>query len=154
MYKKEELKALKIQFWTDFKQYMSKIKSSNGRKMNWLNYPSEIPFIFIRVDADAKGARFMFDIQAKDAGVRAIVWEQLYELKAVMEAEMGTEGIWIERASSPTVSDFSRIIWERTDLNFFNPDNKTDIFAFLSDRLVRFDAFYQEFKDILIHLAS
>lgn len=154
MYTREELKAIRTAFWNDFKNYMSKHRSSNGRRMNWLNYPSEIPFIFIRLDADTKGARFMFDIQAKDEGIRAIIWEQMYELKVVLEAEMGTDGVWLENCSSPAVPQFNRILWERNDLNFFNPDDKKAIFAFFEDRLVQFDAFYQDFKDILTNLAN
>ncbi|MNR63938.1 hypothetical protein D3C85_1864110 [compost metagenome] len=66
---------------------------------------------------------------------------------------MGPEGIWIENASSPSVPQFNRIIWERTDLKFFNPEDHAEIQNFLADRLIHFDAFYQEFKDILINLA-
>lgn len=153
MFKKEELKALKTAFWADFRNHMSGHRSVNGRKMNWLNYPSEIEFIYIRVDADGKGARFTLDIQAKDEGVRAIVWEQLYELKTLLEAEMGP-GIWLEDHHTAHVAHMHRILWERTDLNFFDPSHKTAIFAFLEDRLLHFDAFYQEFKDILINLAT
>ena len=153
MYTKEELKQIKTVFWTDFKNRMTTHRSVNGRRMNWLNYPTEIDFIYARADADAKGARFCFDIQAKDAGVRAIIWEQMYELKAVLEAEMGTEGVWMEDCSSPFVPQFNRIVWERPELNFFKPENRQEIFSFLENRLVCFDAFYQEFKDILINLA-
>ncbi len=93
MYSKEELKQIRTDFWNQFKVRMQKVRSSNGRRMNWLSYPSEVKDIYIRVDADGKGARLTFDIQGKDAGVRQILWEQLYELKAVLEAEMGTDGI-------------------------------------------------------------
>ncbi|MNJ84976.1 hypothetical protein D3C87_24400 [compost metagenome] len=153
MYSKEELKQLKTDFWNQFKVKMQKTRSSNGRRMNWLAYPSEVKNIYIRVDADNSGARLTFDIQGKDEGVRQILWEQLYELKIVMESEMGPEGIWIENASSPSVPQFNRIIWERTDLKFFNPEDHAEIQNFLADRLIHFDAFYQEFKDILINLA-
>lgn len=153
MYSKEELKQLKTDFWNQFKVHMQKTRSSNGRRMNWLAYPSEVKDIYIRVDADAKGARLTFDIQGKDAGVRQILWEQLYELKTVLESEMGTDGVWIENASTPVVPVFNRIIWERTDLNFYKPEDHPEIINFLADRLIHFDAFYQEFKDILINLA-
>ena len=153
MYSKDEKKQLKIDFWNQFKLHMQKKRSSNGRRMNWLSYPSEVKDVYIRVDADNKGARLTFDIQGKDEGVRAILWEQLYELKIVMEQEMGTDGVWIENASTSVVSDFNRIIWERQDLNFYKPEDHPEIIAFLADRLVHFDAFYQEFKDILINLA-
>lgn len=153
MYTKEELKQLKTDFWNQFKVKMQKTRSSNGRRMNWLAYPSEVKDIYIRVDTDASGARLTFDIQGKDEGVRQILWEQLYELKVVMEQEMGTDGVWIENASSPVVPQFNRIIWERSDLSFYKPEDHPEIMDFLADRLVRFDAFYQEFKDILINLA-
>ncbi|ASS48833.1 MAG: hypothetical protein A3D31_06175 [Candidatus Fluviicola riflensis] len=153
MYSKEELKQIKTTFWSDFKSHMSKHRSVNGRKMNWLNYPSDVSFIHIRVDADGNGARFCFDIQAKDAGIRAIIWEQMHELKVVLEAEMG-EAAWIENCSSPAIAQFNRIIWENTELNFFNPEHRTAIFTFLEDRLVHFDAFYQDFKEVVVNLVK
>ncbi|WP_341901270.1 DUF4268 domain-containing protein [Fluviicola taffensis] len=153
MYSKEEAKQLKINFWNQFKVQMQKTRSSNGRRMNWLSYPSEVKDIYIRVDADGKGARLTFDIQGKDAGVRQILWEQVTELKIVLESEMGTEGVWIENANTSVVSDFNRIIWERSDLNFYKPEDHPEIINYLADRLIHFDAFYQEFKDILINLA-
>jgi hypothetical protein len=85
--------------------------------------------------------------------VRQILWEQLHELKIVLESEMGTEGVWIENASTSVVPVFNRIIWERSDLNFYKPEDHPEILNFLADRLIHFDAFYQEFKDILINLA-
>jgi hypothetical protein len=154
MYKKDELRAYKTQFWTDFKSYMSRTRSAAGRNNSWLNYPSEVKSVFIRVDADAKGARFTLDVQGKDDGVRAIIWEQLQELRAVMEAEMGNSGRWLENLHSEAVPNFNRILWERSDLSLMNPEDKDEIFAFLKDRLVSFDRFYDNFKDILINLAS
>jgi hypothetical protein len=154
MYSKEELKTLKTNFWNTFKAKMSHKRSSNGRKMNWLNYPSEVPFIFIRLDTDHSGARLIFDIQSKDEGVRAIIWEQLYELKVVMESEMGSEGLWLENCSSPFVKSFNRIMWERKDLSFYRPEDHTEIMQFLEDRLIHFDIFYQDFKDVLTNLAN
>lgn len=154
MFSKEELKQLKTAFWDEFKTRMQAVRSSNGRRMNWLAYPSEVKDIYIRVDADGKGARLTFDIQGKDEGIRAILWEQLGELKAVLEHEMGNSGVWIEDASTLHVAQFNRIIWERSDLNFFREEDREEIMDFLADRLICFDRFYQEFKDILINLAS
>lgn len=120
---------------------MSKTPAADGSRMNWLNYPSGIKFIHIRTDADENGARFTFDVQAKDEGVRSIFWEQMQELKVVMENEMGTDGIWLEDCSSAAVPHFSRILWERNGVSIFRREDYSEIFAFLEDRLVRFDAF-------------
>lgn len=152
MLNREELKAKNTEFWSDFRKYMGKVKSSNGRRMNWLNYPSDVKNIYIRLQADASGARLCLDIQPKDDGVREIVWEQMTELKKVMEHCMTHETVWIDKMQSNDGRTFSRIMWETKDVNFFNPDDKEKIFEFLKNRLLEFDEFYQEFKEILISL--
>lgn len=154
MYSKEELKTIRTEFWTEFKKHMQQFRSSNGRRMNWLNYPSEVDNVYVRLHADNHGIAFTFDIQGKDEGVRSILWEQMTELKTVLESEMGTDGEWLEDQSSDSVPHFSSIRWSKQGLRFSNPKHKEEIFAFFQDRLMAFDQFYQEFKDILINLAG
>jgi hypothetical protein len=67
---------------------------------------------------------------------------------------MGTDGQWLENESSQQIPSFNRIAWVLEDVNFFQENDKQQIFDFFEDRLIKFDNFYQEFKDILIHLAS
>lgn len=154
MLSKQALKERNTAFWSDFKSFMSKERSSNGRKMNWLNYPTDIRNIFLRLEADKHGARVCFDIQAKDEGVRAIIWEQMEELKKVMTDAMGEPGDWMFSHSTPEIPAFSRIQWEITDVNFYNDDDQIKIFTFFREKLIAFDSFYQDFKDILILLVK
>lgn len=154
MLSKEESKQLRIEFWNKFNLIMRPIRSSNGRKMNWLNYPSDAKDLYIRLDCDKNGARLNFDIQAKNAGVREIIWEQLHELKVVLEESMGTNGKWIENMSSESVPCFHRISWEKSDVNLYNSSDHQAIHSFLKDRITQFDSFYQEYKDILVNLIS
>lgn len=154
MFKKEELRAIRSEFWSAFKEHMKKHRSSNGRRMNWINYPSEVDFIYIRLHAEKDHVAFSVDVQPKDEGVRAIVWEQLTELKKVMEAEMGSDGFWLEETSSPAVPSFSSIRWEQNDLSLYRKEDHKAMYRFLENRLLAFDAFYQEFKDVLVNLAD
>lgn len=154
MFSREEQKKRNSEFWEKFRKYMNKYRSSNGRKMNWLNYPSDVKDVYIRLQADNEGARMCFDIQPKDEGVRAIVWEQMTELKKVMESSMNYETTWLEQLCSPEGRVFSRIMWEKEGLNFYNEEDHLAIFEFLKDRLIEFDEFYQEFKEILISLTE
>lgn len=152
MLNREELKAKNTEFWSDFRKYMNKVRSSNGRRMNWLNYPSDVKNIYIRLQADAKGTRLCMDIQPKNEGVREIIWEQMTELKKVMESSMKYETSWIEKLTSDDGRTFSRIMWETNEFNYFNEEDQLKIFEFLKNRLLEFDEFYQEFKEILISL--
>jgi hypothetical protein len=153
MLTKEELKLKKLKFWGDFKSRMHKHRSSNGRKMNWLSYPTEIKDIYLRMEVDKQGARICFDIQAKDEGIRSILWEQMYELKNVLTLEMG-EGEWIENHFNDYIASFNRIQWELKHVNFFNDDDHEVIYAFFEEKLLAFDSFYQDFKEILTLLAN
>jgi hypothetical protein len=47
-----------------------------------------------------------------------------------------------------------RISWQLENVNFYNDDDWPIIHQFFKDRLIEFDAFYQEFKDILISLVE
>lgn len=152
MLSKEEQKQKNTQFWTEFKRRMRKHMSSNGRRMNWLNYPTEIRDIYLRLEASGKGCAVHFDIQCKDEGIRSIVWEQMGELKVVLESEMPVAGEWQEEVYLPTGQAISRITWSQPALNYFKESDEVLIYEFLKDVLLGFDRFYQEYKDILIAL--
>ncbi len=153
MLSKEERKALNSSFWDTFRKEMRQYKSVNGRGMNWINYPSDVKDIYIRLQADPKGARLCFDIQPKDDGVRSILWEQMTELKVVLEDAVGI-AVWNENDHIFNGRTVSRIFWELTDVNFYAAKDHEKIKDFLKQKLIDFDAFYQEFKEILIILAE
>ena len=98
MISKEERKELNISFWDGFRKEMRNYKSSNGRGINWINYPSDVKDIYIRLEVEAKTARLCFDIQPKDDMIRSILWEQMTELKVVMEGEIGPATAWSEES--------------------------------------------------------
>lgn len=154
MISKEELKERNGEFWTKFQKEMRNVRSSTGRRINWINYPLGVKDAYLRMETNGKFTRFSFDIQPKDDGVRSILWEQMTELKVVLESEMGTTGIWSEFDRVFAGRNVSRIYWERTDLNFYDDKDLHEIQSFLKQKLIAFDAFYQEFNEILITLAE
>jgi hypothetical protein len=153
MLSKLEKNKLNSSFWNSFGDYMSKTRSSVGYRINWLNYPSGVKSIFIRLEVNSKGASLCFDIQSKDAGIRAILWEQMTELKAVMEDQTG-EAEWLETFYLTGGQEISRIRWQHLSLNLYKTEDHTAIFDYLKDRLIRFDNFYQEYKEIMVLLAK
>jgi len=154
MFSKEESRQLNLAFWNGFQDYISKNRSSNGRKINWLNYPSDIKSIFIRLEVDSKAARLCFDIQSKDDDIRALLFEQMSELKVVLEDITIEKPTWIENHYYLNKQYISRIVWENNLLNFYKSEHRDLIYTFLAERLLKFDLFYQEYKEILIALAN
>ena len=154
MISKEELKERNGQFWTRFQKEMRNVRSSDGRRINWIKYPLGVKDMYLRMETTGRFTSFAIDIQPKDDGVRAILWEQMTELRVVLESEMGSPGIWSEFDRVFAGRNVSRIYWERTDLNFYDDNDLSKIESFLKEKLIAFDSFYQEYKDILITLAE
>jgi hypothetical protein len=109
--------------------------------------------IFIRLEADHKSAKLCFDIQGKDEEIRKLIYEQMTELKFVLESEMNYPTNWNEEfyIKGQTIS---RISWELEDVNFYKESDKMKIYKFLEQRLIEFDRFYAEYKDVLIALTD
>ncbi len=154
MLSKEAQKEFNQAFWNDFKKRMRAHKSSNGRGINWLNYPSDVKQIFIRLHVDKKLTALNFDVQFKDDEIRALVWEQLLEMRKIMETTMGIEGEWLENNYLDNGQQFYRIQWSSDKWNYRNSAHHEEIYAFLESTLLKFDEFYQEFKEIVINLVN
>lgn len=154
MISKEELKERNGQFWTRFQKEMRNVRSSDGKRINWIKYPLGVSDMYLRMETTGRYTSFALEIQPKDDGVRAILWEQMTELRVVFEGAMGSQGIWTEFDRIFSGRNVSRIYWERTDLNFYDDKDLPEIASFLKQKLISFDAFYQEYKEILIILAE
>lgn len=153
MLSREERKEWNKKFWDEFRKEMRSMKSSNGRSINWINYPTDVKDVYLRLETDGKGARLCLDIQPKDDGIRSLLWEQMTELKKVMENQTGPAE-WNEFDHIINGRTCSRISWKLDSVNFYNVSDWYKIKSFLKGRLVQFDDFYQEYKEILIHLAD
>jgi hypothetical protein len=154
MLSKEARKERNVLFWTAFKEVMRKHVSSSGRRVNWIKYPTEVNHTYLRLISDGKQTAVCYDIQFKDEGVQAIFWEQLGELKKVLEASMKHTTNWNESFIASEGTHIARISWELENVNFFKDEDWPIIHYFFKDRLIEFDSFYQEFKDILISLVE
>lgn len=152
MLSKEEFKQYKLEFWEEFKRYMGKHRSTSGRKINWLNYPTEYKNFYLRLVPEKDSVAVNFDIQDRDDSVRAIIWEQMGELQKVLYSYTGEATLWDDEASNNVLPTFCQIQWKKEGLNYMKREDREEIFQFFEKILVAFDEFYQEFKDIILHL--
>ncbi|PWH86063.1 DUF4268 domain-containing protein [Brumimicrobium oceani] len=152
MFTKEEKKEITTAFWTRFKEQAGVNKGANGKRINWVNYPTHLKQLYVRLHADTEIARFSIDVQAKDDGVRAIIWEQMTELKKVMEEEMVFPGIWEETAFNSAGQTISRISWTLENVNMYVKEDQEKIFNFYISLLLGFDRFYNTYDEVLIGL--
>lgn len=152
MFSKEELKAINGDFWTRFKEKAGVNKGASGKRINWVNYPTHLKQIYVRLHADTELARFSIDIQDKDEGVRKLIWEQFEELRNVFEKEMIIPGVWEETAFNTANQPIFRISWTLNDVNMYTREDQHAIYDFFINLLIRFDRFYTEYDEVLIGL--
>ena len=154
MLPKEERKAWNEAFWAGFKTHMRACMSSSGRRINWSNYPTQVKNTYLRMICDGRAISICYDIQFKDAGIQAIFWEQLTELKVVLESNMSIQTHWDPQFVNHEGQTIGRISWHLEGSNYYNQEDWTVIYAFFKKHLKEFDVFYQEFNEILITLVD
>lgn len=154
MLSKEARKAFNEAFWSGFKQHMRACLSASGRRVNWANYPTQVKNTYLRMVCDGQLTALCYDIQFKDPGIQAIFWEQLIELKVVLESNMSVTTHWEENYLNKEGQTIGRIYWELKGVNFYKKENWPEIYEFFKKHLKEFDVFYQEFNDILITLVD
>lgn len=154
MLPKEERKAWNEAFWAGFKAHMRACLSYSGKRVNWLNYPTQVKNTYLRLVCDGKQVAICYDIQFKDPGIQAIFWEQLTELKVVLESNMSITTFWEPQYVNNEGQTIGRISWYLEGANFYNQQNWPQIYAFFKKHLREFDVFYQEFNEILITLVD
>ncbi|MEN9743354.1 MAG: hypothetical protein RLZZ65_1159 [Bacteroidota bacterium] len=154
MLPKEVRKAWNEAFWSGFKDSMRGKMSSNGRRVNWASYPTQVKNTYLRMICEGQHVSLCFDIQFKDAGIQAIIWEQLTELKVVLENEMPSTTHWEEHFVNKEGLTIGRISWQQEGLNYYQKEDWPAIYSFFQQHLLAFDVFYQEFNEILITLVN
>ena len=151
MYNKQQINETKELFYTSFGKYMGKNKSVLGKKIKWINYPTQIKHTYIRLFVDDKLAKIYIELQHKDEEIRALYFEQFKQLKSAFESCVGS-WIWTECAQNEFNQFSSRIEKEVQNVNIFDKNTWSVIFHFFEENLIKFDAFWINFKDLFKQL--
>ncbi|RYZ52069.1 MAG: DUF4268 domain-containing protein [Sphingobacteriales bacterium] len=143
MYSREEAARLRENFWTTFGKYMAPVLSEAGEKINWINYKTGVPHVRFRMDADTRSAEISLSFTHPDAGIRALYFDQMKELKTMFHSIAGTDWHWTEGADGGRSSKvYSRL----ESVSVFRQEDWPLIISFLKPRLISLDAFWSQAK--------
>lgn len=152
MFKKEELKQIRTDFWESFRKRMEKVRSASGKRKNWVNYKSNIRDIYFRMDVTGKEAFLAIDIQFQDEGIREIVWEQFMETAVLMRGLIGEEMECLPDTVLTPGFTAHRLKWTLQDVSLFEPSNHEKIQTFLEQKIRRLDEFWTDFFELFYGL--
>jgi hypothetical protein len=145
MFSREEASRIRHEFWTTFGRYMSPIPSSEGLKINWVNYHTGLKDVFFRMDAGKKSAVISISLEHADAELQQLYFEQFLEMKDILHAMLGEEWQWQLHAQVDG-KVISRIYEELPNVSVFNRDYWPELISFFKPRIIALDSFWENAK--------
>jgi hypothetical protein len=146
MYSKQEASILKQQFWTSFGLYMSPVLSSDGEKINWVNYKTGEKYLRFKMHADNKSAFVGIIITHKDAVIRELYFEQFIEMKKIMENILPDSWQWLLHSEDENAQPISIVYDEMEGVSIFNKEDWPKLISFFKPRIVALDEFWNMVK--------
>jgi hypothetical protein len=146
MYSRQEASQLRQEFWTIFGQYMSPVLSSEGEKVNWVNYKTGEKDIYFRMYADNKKASIGIELTHKDIQIQHLYFEQFKELKQIMSDILGEEWTWLLHTHDENGKIVSRIYTEEKNVSIFDKNSWPALISFLKPRIIALDEFWNNVK--------
>ena len=146
MYSKQESSQLKQEFWTVLGQYMVPVLSSEGEKINWINYKTGEKDIFFRMQADNKTASIGIELTHKDAGIQQLYFEQFSELKKILQEILGESWSWQLHVHDGNGKLISRIFTSLNHVSIFKREDWPLLISFFKPRIIALDEFWSSAK--------
>lgn len=94
MYKKEESKAIRLEFWEKLDNRTRRLPGQKGRKKKWIFDNTGIKGLDLRFDVNRKKAQVALEINHNTEERRIELYEKLYACKSIFETEFGEPLIW------------------------------------------------------------
>ncbi len=142
MFTRAEASRIKHEFWTVFGKYMNPIPSSEGLKINWINYHTRLKDLYFRMDTGKKSADIAISLEQSDPVLRQLYFEQFLELKEVLHATLEEEWTW-QREHEHGGRIISRVYKTLPGVSVFNKDDWPALISFFKPRIIALDSFWE-----------
>jgi hypothetical protein len=143
MFTREESSRLRQEFWTSFGKYMNPILSTEGMKMNWVNYHTRVKDVYFRMDAGKKSSAIYISMEHGDPEIQELYFEQFLEMKNILHEIVQEEWEWQLHVPVGDGKIISRIYKEISGVSVFNKDHWPDLISFFKPRIIALDGFWE-----------
>ena len=134
---------IRQEFWTTFGRYMTPVPSSEGLKINWINYHTRIKDIHFRMDAGQKASTIGILIQHTDLAIQELYFEQFLELKEMLHTMLEEDWTWQLHVYDESGRVVSRIYKQTDGISVFNREQWPELISFFKKRIIALDAFWE-----------
>lgn len=146
MFSKKEAAELRKEFWTVFGKYMSPVLSSEGEKINWINYKTGIKGLQFKMEAAENKASLSIVITQHDQLEQKILFDKLETLKPVLYDCLHDEWTWLLHTNDQQGKIVSRIFKEITGVNILRKEDWPVLISFFKPGMIALDEFWNSVK--------
>ncbi len=140
MYSKEESKQIKQLFWTSFGK-------SFPRK--WILYNTKIKGLSFKFHFNNKMALVSLDLEGNLEN-RINYWEKLQSLQTIIKSEYLPKAIFEEEFYLDNGKEISRIyVPLEQKVSIHNKNTWQTVMSFFNEQMSLFEAFFEEYRDII-----
>lgn len=150
MYSKEIASAIRSRFFTKLGQYLHPIASSNGQKVNWINYKTGVKQIYFRIDLPNRGCEIGLEICSADADLRKRQFHLLETGRSILDSDPEIKWTWSESSILETGAEISRVFDRLDGVSVLNESDWPVLISFIKPRLLLLDRCWQEVKELFI----
>ena len=147
MYTREEASRIRHAFWTAFGKYISPHLSSEGLKINWVNYHTGFKHVYFRMQADTKKASIAIELAHPDPEIQEMFLEKFRKLRLVLKDALQEEWTWALHIQDESGKTISRIYKELKPVNVMSQDDWPQIISFFKPRIIALDEFWNNAKE-------
>ncbi|MEG1544310.1 MAG: DUF4268 domain-containing protein [Tannerellaceae bacterium] len=136
MYKKEELKSLKLEFWESFATFCEVQPYLRERKKIWILYNTKIKGVEFKFDASREGASVILELCHRQEEERLEMFERLTWYKETLEMDFPEGLVWdVCFIRGETGKEVSRIYITKSGLDFHRREDWGEMFTFMASRM-------------------
>lgn len=135
MYSKDELKQLKVEFWTSFGHFCEVQPQLRHRKKIWVLYNTKVKGVELKFDATRDGAYVILEVNHRNEHDRLEMFERLTWYKEVLEKDFPEGLIWDICFTRETGKEVARIYVVKKGIDFHRRGDWGAFFIFMAQNM-------------------
>lgn len=154
MISKDEIKSLRVEFWSEFEKFSAKKKKRYRKPLKWIMNNTGIRQLKLKFEFDDSKASVGIDVETRNLDKRIDIFSKLERLKTILNKSLGHELIWELDHILPTGKSISRVCLELNNVSIYNKENWPVVFDFFYKNMTNFEKVFQEYKDYLKYIEN
>lgn len=149
MYKQEEAKQLRLNFWEQFGRRCKVHPELRPRKKNFILHRTKIPGVALRFEVDRSVARVILELGQRNEDKRLKAFEILQRFKIILEEGFPEGLIWeFYHQREDSKKEVCRIYTQLADVDIHRQNQWPDIYNFFIDNMLLLEENFLMVRDV------